>query len=299
METEAPAPDLDYGDAVILGIVEGITEYLPISSTGHLLLTNRILGLDSEVPLQGAEGQTLQLSNGEPVTMKTAADAYAIVIQFGAILAVMLLYHRRIRSMIEGIFGKDPMGSRLLRNLVVSFLPAAFLGLLLDDWIESLLFNPVAIAIALFAGGGLMLFVEARRKRNPPDDELDLPDMTIRQSLTVGFLQCIAMWPGTSRSMMAIVGGYWIGLRPAKAAEYSFLLGLITLTAAAGYKSISSREALLLAIEMGPLLVGLVVAFIFAALSIKWLVGWLSRHGLAIFAWYRFVLAVLVLVFLA
>jgi undecaprenyl-diphosphatase len=180
---------------------------------------------------------------------------------------------------------------------MVAFIPAAVLGLLLDDWIESMLFAPLPIAIALIAGGILMLGVESWRKKQPPPEEdlVDLHTLGIRQCLFIGFLQCFAMWPGTSRSMMTIVGGYLAGLSPARAAEFSFLLGLITLSAAAGYKAVSSGPELFMAIELGPIILGILVAFISAALAVKWLVSYLTRHGLAIFAWYRFALAALVL----
>lgn len=294
------AKELGMMEAVILGLVEGITEYLPISSTGHLLLTNTLLGLDTTDPLLDDAGQPILTAEGEPVTLKAAADAYAIVIQAGAILAVLILYWSRIWQVILGVFGLSPTGRRLAINLIVAFMPAAVLGLLLDDWIESKLFAPLPIAIALIFGGFLMLGVEAMRKRQPRTDDpvMDLHTLGIRQSLFIGLLQCVAMWPGTSRSMMTIVGGYLAGLSPAKAAEFSFLLGLITLTAAAGYKTVTSGQELFLAIEIGPMLLGIFVAFISAALAVKWLVGYLTRHGLALFAWYRFGLAALVIIFL-
>lgn len=292
--------ELGYTEAVILGLVEGITEYLPISSTGHLLLTNALLGLDSTDPLVDASSQLILTPDGEVVTLKAAADAYAIVIQAGAILAVLILYWSRIWQILLGVVGLSPIGRLLARNLLVAFMPAAVLGLLLDDWIEARLFSPLPIAIALAAGGLLMLGVERWRSRQPPN-ETDLPELHtlgIRQCLLIGLLQCVAMWPGTSRSMMTIVGGYLAGLKPARAAEFSFLLGLITLTAAAGYKGLSSRDQLFMAIEAGPMVVGIAVAFVSAAFAVKWLVHYLTRHGLALFAWYRFVLAALVFFFL-
>ena len=296
-ESGESSQELGWMDATILGLVEGITEYLPISSTGHLILTNALLGLDSSDPILDESGQPLMTDDGEIVTFKAAADAYAIVIQAGAILAVLILYWNRIWQAVLGVLGLSPHGRKLARNLIVAFIPAAVLGLLLDDLIESYLFAPLPIAIALIVGGFLMLGIENWRKRQFPDDNysIDLHTLGIRQCLFIGILQCVAMWPGTSRSMMTIVGGYISGLSPAKAAEFSFLLGLITLTAAAGYKAVSSGSELFLAIELGPLLLGIFIAFISAALAIKWLVGYLTRHGLAIFAWYRFILAALVI----
>ncbi len=294
------AEQLGWLDATILGLVEGVTEYLPISSTGHLILTNALLGLDSTAPILDQSGQPLRNDSGELITLKTAADAYAIVIQAGAILAVLVLYWSRIWQVVLGVIGLSPNGRLLARNLLVAFIPAAVLGLLLDDWIEAALFAPLPIAIALILGGFLMLAIERWRSRQPKNDDfqIELHTLGIKQCLFIGFLQCVAMWPGTSRSMMTIVGGYISGLNPAKAAEFSFLLGLITLTAAAGYKAVSSGSELFLAIEIGPLLLGILVAFLSAALAVKWLVGYLSKHGLALFAWYRFALAALVIIFL-
>ncbi len=287
---------LGYREALVLGLVEGITEYLPISSTGHLLLTNALFGLDSEAPLLGPDGEPLLTPRGEPVTIKAAADAYAIVIQGGAILAVLFLYWGRVWQVALGLLGLSPHGLLLGRNLLLAFLPAVVLGLLLGDWIEAALFAPLPIAIALAAGGVLMLGVEAWRGRRPPagSDHPDLHALSVRQALFIGLLQCVAMWPGISRSMMTIVGGYLVGLRPAKAAEFSFLLGLITLSAAAGYTALRSGPAMRVALDTGPMLLGVAVAFGAAALAVKWLVGHLARHGLALFAWYRLALAALV-----
>lgn len=286
---EKTKESLTYFDGLVLGIVEGITEYLPISSTGHLILTNRVLGLDSQPQ-----------SPTDAPTLKEAADAYAIVIQGGAIIAVVLLYWRRLLDIGLGVLGKNKHGFLLARNLIAAFMPAAVLGLLLDDLIEYYLFNPVSVIVALAAGSFLMFWVERRRKQQPKDEpEPDLHDLSIRQSLTVGFLQCVAMWPGTSRSMMTIVGGYLAGLSPARAAEFSFLLGLITLSAASGYKTLSSWDVLSATLDPGPAIFGIAVATVVAALAVKWLVGYLSRHGLALFAWYRLVLAAVLTVALA
>ncbi|WP_309399160.1 undecaprenyl-diphosphate phosphatase [Cerasicoccus maritimus] len=298
--TSIAKSEITYLDALILGIVEGITEYLPISSTGHLLLTNVALGLDSDTVLLDDAGQPIMTDDG-PLTMKGFADAYAIIIQAGAIAAVVLLYWGRLIDMLMGVLGKSRSGLLLTRNLFTAFMPAVVLGLLFDDLIESLLFKTIPIVIALAAGAVLMLGVEHWRKKQPHPDEAsgqDLHELTIKQSLIVGFLQCVAMWPGTSRSMMTIVGGYLIGLTPKRAAEFSFLLGLITLTAAAGYKALSVGPVMLKALDPGPALFGIVVAWISAMFAVKWLVSYLAKHGLALFAWYRLALAALVLVFL-
>ncbi|MGE9297056.1 MAG: undecaprenyl-diphosphate phosphatase, partial [Puniceicoccales bacterium] len=244
--------DISYVDALVLGVVEGITEYLPISSTGHLILTNRLLGLDTPTILTDDNGDTILTKDGEPLTLEDVANAYAIIIQVGAIAAVMLLYWGRLVEMLRGVLGQSKPGFLLTRNLFAAFAPAVVLGLLLDDFIESKLFNPLSVAIALIFGAFLMLGVESWRKRKgtPSDSEgPDLHEISVGKSLIIGFLQCIAMWPGTSRSMMTIVGGYVVGFTPKRAAEFSFLLGLITLTAASGYKALTLGPVMLKALD--------------------------------------------------
>ncbi|MEM1221190.1 MAG: undecaprenyl-diphosphate phosphatase [Verrucomicrobiota bacterium] len=296
---------LSYLDSVILGLVEGITEYLPVSSTGHLILTNAILGLDSSTPALNADGASIVVEEDDgtfrPYTIGDAAYAYVIVIQAGAIVAVMLLYWQTIWGLVMGCLGRNPEGLKLAINLIVAFLPAAVIGLILDDIIESLLGDNVhAVAFALIVGAIVMLGVEKWRKEKnksgmSSEDGPELHELPIRKALMIGFFQCFAMWPGTSRSMATIVGGYLAGLSPARAAEFSFLLGLITLTAASGYKFVSDGGKMLEALSIGPVLVGCLVAFVSAALAVKWLVTYLSKHGLALFAWYRIALAILVL----
>ena len=239
-----------------------------------------------------------------PYTIGEAAYAYVIVIQAGAIAAVVILYWRSILDILLGCLGRSVTGRRLARNLITAFLPAAVIGLLLDDWIESKLGdNITAVAGALIVGAVVMLLVERWRKGRQggaiaPEQGPALHELTVRQSLTIGFIQCFAMWPGTSRSMATIVGGYLMGLSPKRAAEFSFLLGLITLSAASGYKFLGDGRDMLAALNFGPVLLGCVVAFVSAALAVHWLVGYLSRHGLALFAWYRIALAIAVLIFL-
>lgn len=273
--------------AAILGLVEGITEYLPVSSTGHLILTASFLGLDA------------------PET-KSAVDAFNIVIQGGAILAVAGLYWPRILQMILGLMGKDAAGLRLLTNLVVAFMPAAVLGLLLDDLIEAHLFRPAPVLAALFLGGVWMIWIDrraARRSADAPeadDQGLTIDRMTWKHAIGVGFFQCVAMWPGTSRSMMTIAGGMMMGLRRREAAEFSFLLGLPTLGAACVYKlaknlkesSDAGTPNLFEQLGWTSVLIGIAVATVSAALAVRWLVGFLTKHGLSAFGWYRIVFAI-------
>lgn len=302
-EAFSPPPTLTYTGAVALGLVEGVTEFLPVSSTGHLILANHFLGLNSDRPARDLQGNHLYPQNhsgiapAQPLTVKALADTYAIVIQVGAIAAVLILYRARVRSMALGLAGRDRTGLLLARNLLAAFLPAAVAGLLLEDWIDRYLFDSLAVVAALFAGGLLMLAVEAWRRRNSAQEAAgpDLHELTLGQCLMVGLLQCVALWPGTSRSMMTIVGGYFAGLSPQRAAEFSFLLGLITLSAAAFYKGCKGGAFMLAAFGPGPLLVGMAVAALSAAVAVKWMVGYLGRRGLEGFAWYRMGLALLLL----
>jgi len=295
-----PAAELSVSDAVVLGIVEGVTEFLPISSTGHLIVANQLLGLESDKPLVDAAGKPLWFKkpspkhpDGEPLTLKLAADTYCIVIQFGAIAAVALLYWSQMLAMGRGLFGRDSAGLRLLINLIVAFLPAAVVGLLVHDWIDRNLFSFGAVVVAQIAGAGLMFYAEYwRRRRNARQpDRPETVELTPRQAAGIGALQCAAMWPGTSRSMMCIVGGYFAGFAPPRAAEFSFLLGFVTLAAATAFKSYQSGAAMIQVFGWSHVLLGCVVAAITAAIAVKFLVHFLSRHGLAAFAVYRLALA--------
>lgn len=272
--------------AALLGLVEGITEYLPISSTGHLIIVTGLLGL-----------------GGDPTT-KPAIDAFTIVIQGGAILAVLGLYRARVIRMIAGLVGRDAAGRKLFFNIVVAFVPAAILGPLLNDAIEARLFHPVPVIAALALGGVCMIalgpwqrrfFHDAAGDRGAEHAFLDIERLSWRLAFVIGLFQCLAMWPGMSRSMVTIVAGMLVGMRARHAAEFSFLLGLPTLGGACVYrlaKSMASGEqGIIEAIGWLPLVVGLVTATVSAALAIRWLVAWLNRHGLAVFGWYRIAIA--------
>ncbi|MCH8004708.1 MAG: undecaprenyl-diphosphate phosphatase [Planctomycetes bacterium] len=253
--------------AVILGLVEGITEYLPISSTGHLILAKSLLGLENP-----------------------ASNAFIIMIQGGAILAVIGLYRRRVSQIFRGLMGADAAGRRLMFNLLIAFAPAAIFGLLLGSFVQEWLFAASPVVGALAAGGVIMILAPRGRKATTEIDALSW-----RAALVIGAIQVIAMWPGTSRSMVTILGGLLVGLRPRQAAEFSFLLGVPTLGAACIYsaaKSLTGDEVSMLeALGWTPVLVGFAVATISAMVAIRWLVSYLTRHGLAIFGWYRLVLA--------
>lgn len=296
----APAAELGVGDAIVLGVVEGVTEFLPVSSTGHLIIANRVLGLESEAQLTDKAGRPLwhkppSADNpaGVPLTLKLAADTYAVVIQAGAIAAVVFLYWQQLFLMLGGVLGRSSAGLRLLRNIALAFLPVVVFGLLLHDLIDRYLFSVWAVIVALVAGAVLMLWAERWREANTgvgraKGDAVDLPP---RRALYIGLAQCLALWPGTSRSMVTIVGGYLAGLSPAKAAEFSFLVGLPTLGGAALYKGVRSGPAMIEVFGWSSVLLGAAVAAVSALIAVKFLVHIISRHGLAFFAYYRLVLA--------
>jgi undecaprenyl-diphosphatase len=302
-----PAAELHTSDAILLGVIEGVTEYLPVSSTGHLIIANHFLGLESETPLVGRDGQPLWYKKpskrhpaGEPLTVALAAKTYSLVIQFGAIAAVAVLYWSALWSMVRGLVGRDEAGRKLLINVIIAFIPAAVVGLLLSDRIDQLLGSVGAVIIAQVAGALLMFWAEAwRRRRDAKQPEGHaLSDLTAKSAAGIGALQCLALWPGTSRSMTTIVGGYLVGLDPRRAAEFSFILGFVTLSAATLYKSLKSGAAMIQVFGWSHVLLGCVVATVVAVICVRFLVRWLTRHGLGIFAWYRIAVAVaLALVF--
>ena len=277
---------MSLGQAIVLGVVEGLTEYLPVSSTGHLLLAEHVMGMDSS-----GKGSSQDRPNA-----KDAADAYAICIQAGAIVAVLWLYFPRIRRMLRGVLGKDPEGFKMLLNTVVAFLPAAVIGLLFNSLIKAYLFGIWPVVVAWFVGGLAIFVLERWREARGARGQKGLPLDQLRwnAALIIGLAQCLAMWPGVSRSLATIAGGVLVGLSMSAAVEFSFLLGMVTLGAATGYDAVKHGKIMLQNFDWLPMSVGLAVAFISAVLSVKWLVAYLNRHGLVIFAYYRIVLALLV-----
>lgn len=301
-----PVAELSAIDAIVLGVVEGVTEFLPISSTGHLIIATHYLGLEGEESLVDANGNALwhkkpseKYPEGEPLTLKLAADTYIVVIQVGAILAVLLLYRAPIHSMIMGLLGRDEKGARLLRNVVLAFTPVAIIGLAASGFIEKYLFSVNTVIVGLVGGAILMIIVERwRRTRGDIHANIKEPaDLRPIEALTVGFMQCLALVPGTSRSMVTIVGGYLGGLTPAKAAEFSFLVGLPVLAGAALVKGWRSGPAMIEVFGWMHVLLGILVAAVSAAIAVKFLVSFLSKHGLLAFAIYRIALAGLIALF--
>lgn len=265
--------------AFILGIVEGITEYLPISSTGHLTLTSQLLGLRNEALTPD------QLA---------AIEAYEIIIQSGAILAVVILYKDAVMKMVNGLLGRSVEGRKLFINICFAAFPALIVGYLIHKFIERYLHFPGPVLFALAAGGILMIFWERFMKRheNASGHDLLLHELSPKKALAIGCLQCLALWPGTSRSMVTILGGMLVGLRRPIAAEFSFLVGLPVLLAATAYKGLKDGPILIEHVGWASIVVGLVTSTVFAIIAVKWLVSFLNRHGLAPFGWYRLILSV-------
>ena len=289
-DTAPTTQEMSSGQAVVLGIVEGLTEYLPVSSTGHLLLAERIMGI----------GENPELSAGEQAREKEAADAYTICIQAGAIIAVLGLYFRRVLQMLQGLLGRNPLGLRLLINVAVGFLPAAVLGLLFNKVIKAYLFGPWPVVVAWLVGGLAILAVSFHRRRTNYVQQSagGLDELSWKMALIIGLAQCIAMWPGVSRSLVTIVGGVLVGLSLPAAVEYSFLLGVITLGAATAYDGLKHGQVMLQTFDSQSLGIGLFFAFVAAVASVKWMVTYLNRHGLAIFGYYRVALALVTAVLL-
>lgn len=280
---------MEIWQAIVLGLVEGITEFLPISSTGHLIIARSLLGLE------GGES-------------KHAADDFLIVIQGGAIMAVLGVYWPRAVQMLKGLMGKDASGLRLVMNLLIACIPAA-MAIKLDSWIESRLFFLGPVVLATLAGGVYMILMEEARagRFGLPryhTRKVDITGLRPAHALFIGLMQVVALWPGTSRSMMTITGGMMVGLRAGQAAEFSFLLGLPILGGATMiklYKNISHARRdgvpnLFEALGTLPVLVGMFVAAASAALAVRWLVGFLNRKGLKPFGWYRIALALVLIV---
>jgi undecaprenyl-diphosphatase len=259
--------------AVLLGIVEGLTEFIPVSSTGHLILASEIFGYDA---------QTWKVFN--------------VVIQLGAILAVIVQYWRTFWAVGWGLLRLEPMSLKFVRNLLIAFLPSAVIGLALKDYIDILLGSPLVVGWALLVGGVAILMVERWAKPGAASGVAQL-----RQALGVGFLQCLAMIPGVSRSGATIMGALAMGIERRTAAEFSFFLAVPTMLGATALELWGSRHAL--AAGLGPvgwsqIAVGFVVAFVVALVVIKAFVAYVSRAGFAPFAWYRIVAGILAIVLL-
>ncbi len=269
--------------AIALAIIEGITEFLPVSSTGHMIIYSSLAGI------AGNEFTKL----------------YTVNIQFGCILSVLVLYHRRF--MTRPKVGDTPAGTYIIPSylrsvparwqpmadfyskILIAFLPAAVIGFLLNDFIDSLLENVVVVAISLLLGGIVLLFIDRITNAEPKDGEVSVPD-----AFRIGFYQCIAMVPGVSRSAATIIGGMFQGLSRTQAAEFSFFLAVPTMAAASGYKLLKTYKMLQPA-DYQMLLIGNAIAFVVGLLAIRGFVGFLTRYGFKVFGYYRIALGLLLL----
>lgn len=272
-------------ESLILGLVEGLTEYLPVSSTGHLIIAQYLLGLPES----------------------DAMHAFEICIQGGAILAVLGLYFRRVREMVHGLaggvltllgrywgrarrmsqsVGQNPAGLRMMWNMLLGFIPAAVIGVICSDYIKGYLFNATTVMV-MWVVGGVVILLYVRQRRNHAGMGKELSQLTWRGALVVGLMQCIAMIPGTSRSLMTMLGGLTVGLSVAAAVEFSFLLGLITLGAATVHDAYKYGGDMVASIGWGPIIAGSVMAWFRSVIAVRWMVGYLNRHSLSLFGWYR------------
>lgn len=265
--------------AAIMGIVEGLTEFLPISSTGHLILTASLLRFTGE-------------------TVKV----FEIAIQTGAMFAVIWEYREKLGRTVIGI-GHDPVARRFALNVLVAFVPAVVLGLAFGKVIKAHLFHPVPVASAFIVGGLIILWVESRHRRRYGERDLvghrharveTVDDMTPMDALKVGLLQCLALIPGTSRSGATIIGGIVLGFSRKAATEFSFFLGIPTLMGAGAYSVLKHRELLRWG-DLPMFAVGTIVSFFAALVCIRWLIRYVSTHDFVPFAWYRIVFGALVL----
>ena len=259
---------------ILLGIVEGVTEFLPVSSTGHLILAGALLGYDD-----------------------SRFQLFDIVIQLGAILAVVVLYWRTFWAVLMGLVRLDPVSIRFVRNILIAFLPAAVIGLLFLKQIEALLLRPDVVAVALILGGIAILVIERLAK---PADTRGVAEIPAKTTLGIGFLQCLAMIPGVSRSGATILGALSLGVERRTAAEFSFFLAIPTMLGASVVEIAKHHDALTTGqgTSLTDVAIGFVVAFAVALLVVRWFVGIVSRRGFGPFAWYRIVVGVIALVWL-
>src|SRR3954467_9924668 len=256
---------------ILLGIVEGVTEFLPVSSTGHLILAGALLGYD-----------------------ENHWKVFNVVIQLGAILAVVVLYWRTFLAVLTGLVSREPGAWRFLRNVVVAFIPSAVLGLLLHKQIEAMLGSPTIVSVALIAGGLAILAIDRGQMRGEKRGVADIP---LAKAVGIGFIQCLSMIPGVSRSGATILGALSLGVERRTAAEFSFFLAVPTMLGATTLELAKHHDHLGAASPLG-FVIGFVVSFLVALLVIRWFIGIVSRRGFAPFGWYRIVVGAAALVWL-
>ncbi|MDR1254460.1 MAG: undecaprenyl-diphosphate phosphatase [Puniceicoccales bacterium] len=283
VKVNAAAP-LDIGHACALGLTQGITEFLPVSSTGHMILVNELF-LKSGTDYLGKVLNSTQL----------ALNHYMVCIQLGTLGVLLLFYRREIRKMLAGLMGKNNEGLRLAFHVAIAFVPVGLLGFIGGDWIQMHLYNRSCVLAAVFVGGIFIFFVENYRKRQQVRWTLD--NMPIRVALGIGLFQLMALWPGFSRSLATIVGGVVLGMSLVQSIHFSFLLGLLTSTVATGYKFLKSGSEMLQQLDVVSMLTGIVVAFVVGMVTIHAFFGYLKKKGLGIFGYYRLGLTVIFTIF--
>jgi len=274
--------------AIVTGLVEGVTEYLPVSSTGHMIISDAVMRVDKSSTQVEA---SVVDRKGRRLSLEKIADDYIVIIQLGAILAVLFIFYQRMSSVVVGIFKGDRNSILLALAILIAFLPAAIIGLLIKDYIP---FDVTIVALALIIGGFVIIIAEEKLPKIPSDDTGEL-NVTPQQAVWIGLCQCVALIPGTSRSLATILGGRWAGLSSAVATEFSFLVGFVILSAASVYKMYSLGPALFKVYPIGNASLGLLVAAVAAFISVKWMIGFVMRRGLKPFAWYRIIAGLLLL----
>jgi undecaprenyl-diphosphatase len=259
---------MDYLIAALLGVLEGLTEFIPVSSTGHLLLAGHFLGFDS--------------------TGKT----FEVVIQMGAVLALITVYFTKL-AWVLGHMHRDAAALRFAVSVLLAFLPAVVIGVLAHDFIKSVLFEtPILIAVMLILGGIVLLFVD---RIAPPAQYEDASALPLRKAFTIGLIQCLAMVPGVSRSGATIVGARMLGVGRVAAAEFSFFLSLPTMAGAVAYDLFKNRDVLDFS-DLGEIAVGFATAFVVAVLVVRWVLSYVGRNGFAVFGWWRIIVGTLALI---
>ncbi|WP_027633816.1 undecaprenyl-diphosphate phosphatase [Clostridium hydrogeniformans] len=264
--------------AIIIAIVEGITEFIPVSSTGHMIIVDDIIGFKS-------------------TATPHFAAMFQVVIQLGAILAIVVLYWNKIWTSVISFFKLEKEGLKFWSTILVGCIPAAVLGLLLDNWIEANLFNSLTVAAGLIIGAILLIFVENKYRKNSKTKSID--DVTYGQALTIGAFQCLALWPGMSRSSSTIMGGWISGLNNTAAAEFSFFLALPVMVGASGLKLYKYDYSSITGDQIIALIVGSLVAFLVALVVVDRFIAFLKKKPMRIFAVYRILVGVILLILIA
>ena len=265
---------MDLLTVILLGIVEGVTEFLPVSSTGHLILASALLGYDAET-----------------------WAVFNIVIQLGAILAIVVLYWRTFWVVLTGLFRLDPLSIRFVRNILIAFIPAAVIGLALHKKIEALLGQPIVVTVALVVGGVAIIAIERFTK---PGEVRGVAEVPLGTVVGIGFIQCLAMVPGVSRSGATILGALALGVERRTAAEFSFFLAIPTMLGATTLELVANRHAIAsgAGVGLGAIALGTVIAFLVALVVVRWFVTLVGRSGFSPFGWYRIVVGIAAFVWL-